>query len=379
MSQYGVKIVDALRGQPEGLTKKALADSTGIAWGTLFKRTGELVRQGILIEGSSKPTAPGRPGVPLAVNAESAYWCGIDIGAKTTKILFCDMNFQIVRSKSLPTERYTTPLRFFDWIDQAFRNALAEAPAVAEKLVAVGIALSGNVDSEQEILVSGGNFGMKYGANLPLARLHERWQLPLCAAGTMSCAALAEYHWGRYAGTGNLVAVGLGVGIGSGVIANHAPLLSHPRRPVGYIGHILIPGNSHTCSCGFTGCLEAYSGGEYLKLAAQEELPEQPELWDAARLDRAAADGIAEATRIMTRAASYNAAGIAALIQLYSPEAIVFSGGQVWQEGFLYTTTLKKLWDILPAERRRFEYSISSLGPEQSALGAARLAYEKFF
>ena len=67
------------------------------------------------------------------------------------------------------------------------------------------------------------------------------------------------------------------------------------------------------------------------------------------------------------------------MIQLYAPEALIFSGGQSKPDGYLFRKTIEKLKEILPEERRSCHLDITNLGPHQAALGAARLAYEKFF
>ena len=379
MTSTGVRIVDEIRRAPGGLSKKELAAATGLPWGTLFKAVGRLTGRGVLQPCPSRAGTPGRPSIPLILNADAAYFGGLDVGAATTRILFCDLGFRIRYRRTAPTERYTTKERFLAWLDGLFSDALAEAKIVRSRLAGVGVAVSGNVDTDRGVIVSGGNFGMKYGADIAVAPLAERWGAPIHAVTTAVGAAAAEYHFGQYAHTGNLITLGLGVGIGSGVVANHQLLISQPHRPVGHIGHVLIPGNRHRCCCGFLGCLEAYSGGEYLKGIVREELPGRDDLADAAALDRAAAGGDPDAVRIMTTAAAYNAVGIAGMVQLYSPEVMVFSGGQSKPEGFLYNTTLAKLRQILPEERRTFAVSITTLGEFQSALGAARLAYEQFF
>ena len=56
-----------------------------------------------------------------------------------------------------------------------------------------------------------------------------------------------------------------------------------------------------------------------------------------------------------------------------------FSGGQSKPDGYLFRKTIEKLKEILPEERRSCHLDITNLGPHQAALGAARLAYEKFF
>ena len=47
--------------------------------------------------------------------------------------------------------------------------------------------------------------------------------------------------------------------------------------------------------------------------------------------------------------------------------------------GWLFQRTIEKFKEILPPERRSCYLGITTLGAHQSAIGAARLAYEKFF
>lgn len=374
-----VKVMDAVRDGKCRTSKKEIQQVTGLSWGTMCKVTNKLLDQGYLFARREKATAPGRPMIPLCINPDSAFFCGVDIGSASTKFVLCNMNFNILYRAETATEPYTSAERFLDWLSGVFEIGLRESGCSRTKLLAAGLAISGNVDSDNGIIASGGNFGMKYGADIPVSAVAGRFGLPVYAVTTQVAAVCAEYRFGKRAGCGNLVSIGIGVGIGSGIVANHMLLISHPKRPVGYIGHILIPGNSHICSCGFKGCLESFSGGNYLANIARERLPKRPELFSAAALDQAAAKGDPDAVPIMDAAASYNAIGIASMIQLYAPEALVFSGGQVRPDGYLFRHTLEKLKEILPEERRSCFIDITNLGPHQSALGAARLAYEKFF
>ena len=374
-----VKVMDAVRSGRNNTSKKDIQQLTGLSWGTMCKVTNALLERGCLFARKEKAKAPGRPVVPLCVNPDCAYFCGIDIGAAFTKLVFCDMNFNVLYRMETATPPYSSPERFLESAAAVFESALAESGIDRAKLHSIGLAVSGNVDSENGIIVSGGNFGMKFGANIPVSLLAGRIALPVYAITTQVAAVCAEYRFGKRSGCGNLVNIGLGVGIGSGIVANHLLLISHPKRPVGYIGHILIPGNEHICTCGFKGCLESFSGSESLAQVARERLPDHPELHSAPALDRAAAKGVPEAIAILDTAASYNAIGIASMIQLYAPEAVIFSGGQSRPDGWLFRRTIEKFKEILPPERRSCYLGITTLGAHQSAIGAARLAYEKFF
>ncbi len=376
-----VLIADTVRRGNGDFSKKDIQRETGIAWGTMCKVVDGLLADDFLFARKIEPAGRGRPVVPLCINPESAFFIGLDIGASRTRGVICNLNFGVKHQSSCPTPVYRDPESFFAWLFAFFDKLVEECGLPRSKLLGTGLSVSGNVDPDSGIIVSGGNWGVKWGANLQAAeRLSMHTGMPVFALSTQAAAAWAEYHFGRQSGMANLVTIGLGIGIGSGVVSNHHLLISQPGRPVGYIGHMLIPGNHHTCTCGFHGCLESYSGGNYLAAVAKEQLPKRPELHSAAALDHAAANGDPDATAIMKTAASYNAVGIASMIQLYSPHAMIFSGGQARSDGFLFNQTLEALDEILPAERRaNLKIEISNLGDNQSALGAARLAYEKFF
>lgn len=366
MLSNNAKVMDAVREGRNNVPKKELQRLTGLSWGTMCKVTDTLLEKGYLFARREKPKAPGRPVVPLCVNPDSAYFCGIDIGAAFTKLVVCDMNFNVRYRSECVTEPFHGRERFLERVEEVFRTGMRESAVNPERVHALGLAVSGNVDSENGILVSGGNFGMKFGTNIPVSGLAERIGLPVYAVTTQVGAVCAEYRFGKRAGCGNLVNIGLGVGIGSGIVANHLLLISHPKRPVGYIGHILIPNNNHICTCGFKGCLESYSGANYLAAIAAETLPGRPELHSAPALDRAAAKGDPDAAAILDTAASYNAIGIATMIQLYAPEALIFSGGQSKPDGYLFRKTIEKLKEILPEERRSCHLDITNLGPHQA-------------
>ena len=71
MSSTGVRIVDELRRAPGGLSKKELAAATGLPWGTLFKAVGRLTGRGVLQPCPARAGTPGRPSIPLILNADA--------------------------------------------------------------------------------------------------------------------------------------------------------------------------------------------------------------------------------------------------------------------------------------------------------------------
>ena len=371
-----IKVIDSIRAGAGKFSKKDVHLHSGVSWGAMYKIVENLLASKVISQGSEKPVGRGRPNIPLQLDPDAAYFAGLDIGSSYTKIVFCDLDFKLRHQEKAATPTYSGETAFFDWLKNLYRNALANSELNAAKISGLCIAVSGTVDSEAGVIVSGANWGLAPGAKLDVTCLSERLSCPVCVYSTQVAAVQAEYLFGEKAGCGNLVSIGLGVGIGSGAIANHVLLISHPKRPVGYIGHLLIPDNDRDCVCGWHGCLEAFSGGNSLTKIARSKLDGVNSAKD---IDTLAASGNKTAKKIMDTAAKYNAVGIAGMIQLYSPEAVIFAGGQSRLDGYLFKQTVTELQKLLPADRRDCVIGITALGEYQAALGAARLAYENFF
>ena len=376
-----VQIMDAIRLGKGNASKKDIQETTSVAWGTMCKSVDSLLERGYIFARREKAQGRGRPVIPLCINNDAAFYVGIDIGAGHTRAVVCNLSFNTVYMDEVPTPRYEGSEKFFAFLRERVEAAIVQSRMEREKLEGIGVSVSGNVDFENGIIVSGGNFGMPFGANLNIAEyLTEEFGVPIYAMTTQAAASAAEYHFGEMAGTPNILTVGCGIGIGSGVVSEGQIMISRPGRLVGHIGHILVSGNRRLCSCGFRGCLESYSGGNNLVSVAKEKFPHRTDFDSARALDLLAAAGDADAQEIMDTAAAYNAAGIASMIQLYIPEAIVFGGGQCRADGYLFNRTLEEIRSILPRERREnIKTSISTLGKYQSALGAARLVFERYF
>ena len=137
-----VKVLDAIREMRGEASRKEIAARTGLAWGTMYKTVENLLARGLVFARQSKSVAPGRPTVPLCINADSIVYGGIDVGSETTRILFCDLNFREIHREKCPTERFRDPARFVEWLDGVCRRSLEEF-----RPVAVGLSVSGVIDA----------------------------------------------------------------------------------------------------------------------------------------------------------------------------------------------------------------------------------------
>jgi len=130
--------------------------------------------------------------------------------------------------------------------------------------------------------------------------------------------------------------VGLGTGIGGGIIANGQLLLGY-KGMAGEIGHMQIEADGPMCSCGQTGCWEAFaSGPAFARFALQTlQAGSLSVLQDkaangavsASDIFTAAAQGDALALELVRREGEYLGKGLVNLLHLFSPERIALGGG----------------------------------------------------
>jgi fructokinase len=142
-----------------------------------------------------------------------------------------------------------------------------------------------------------------------------------------NCFALSEATDGAGAGFGVVFGVILGTGCGGGIVM-HGKVHQGPHRVAGEWGHTPlpwprgqeVPGN--LCWCGKHGCLETYLAGPAL---ARDS--DGPDAHDASGLPARAAAGDDIAIDALARHADRLARGLAVVVNLLDPDAIVLGGG----------------------------------------------------
>lgn len=194
-------------------------------------------------------------------------------------------------------------------------------------------------------------------------------------------AALGEAGWGAGKNKSRLIYVTVGTGIGGGILldgklyrgVDHA----HPE-----LGHHVIDASGPACLCGFHGCWESLAAGpalaEWVKATAPPDYPHRETL-SAKEICELAQAGDAMAQRAVQREAYYLGLGLANLIVLFTPDAIVL-GGSVMKSAHLFLNGIRKViresCRYVPFEKT--ELALASLGDEANLIGAARVWHHRF-
>jgi glucokinase len=293
-----------------------------------------------------------------------------DIGATSMRAGLVDDAGKILarrRTATLPERGLPDAVERLADLLEELRDGAASAPG------AVGISTAGPVDPATGIYRHPPNLPGWDGLTMqPI--LAGLLGLPVVVGHDATLAAIAECQFGHRRGARDLIYLTVSTGIGAGIVAGGRPVTGSSGG-AGEAGHLIVNPGGARCAAGCPGCLEGAASGSAIARAARDAgLP----CADAAEVF-AAADREPEAERIVLDAMGHLASGVAGLLAVFDPEALILGGG--------VTEGLRPRWDALVTmmrERALPRYAdglpveITTLGDDASLLGAAAIALKLY-
>ena len=258
--------------------------------------------------------------------------------------------------------------------------ALAAEVSTGVVIAALGVAAPGPLDTVSGVVDHIPTLPRWDG--FPLRdRLSAAFNLPVLVENDGIAAAYGESQHGAGQGLRNMVYVTVSTGIGGGVVVD-GQLLHGRRGMAAHVGHLHIAMEGPVCSCGGTGCLEAFASGTALGQRAKALAAAHPDSF-LGRLNQpvetrhavaGARAGDADCLRLMADEARYLGLGFTSLAHLFSPDRIIMGGG-VSQAFDLLTDGIHA---TLRAEAlvpfRELQVVPAALGDNAGLLGVAGLA-----
>ncbi len=249
----------------------------------------------------------------------SKHRIGIDLGGTKIEIAVLAPDGNEVLRRRVPT-----PKAYPDAL-AAIAGLVTDAEAALGVTATVGIGIPGVISPAT---------GLVKNAN-SIALNGHRFDLDIAAAlgrevrveNDANCFALSEAVDGAGAGHGVVFGVILGTGCGGGIVIN-GQVHRGPHRIAAEWGHNPLPWQTpeeypgNLCWCGLRGCLETYVAGPSLARDC-----DGPEARDASAFPERAAAGDERARAALERHADRLARGLAQVINLLDPDAIVLGGG----------------------------------------------------
>jgi glucokinase len=264
------------------------------------------------------------------------------------------------------------------------RDAIESASRTVE---AVGIGIPCLIDQRRGVAVMAANLGI---ADLPFRDLMaERLGLAVFVDNDANMAMLAEWRFGAAAGMRDAALLTLGTGIGGGLVVGGA--LQRGSQGAGAeLGHMVVQADGPRCqgNCPNYGCLEAMASGTALAREATRIARQRP----GSGLGRALAAGREISGALVTDLAHdgdvaaidaievigrWLGVGVANLVNMLNPEAVVIGGGVIAAGELLLEPARAVVAErALSPSREHARILPARFGAESGMLGAAALAFD---
>lgn len=280
---------------------------------------------------------------------------GIDIGGTNLRVALVSEQGEVIKKVKKPSSG-----NIMDTIRRSVKTMLDD------EVLGIGIGVAGLIDREARKVITSPNL-----QNIEGHCLQDLDpDLKVIVENDANTAAIGERWMGAGKGFRNFVLLTLGTGIGCGIIQDGV-LLPIPAEA----GHMSIYAGGERCACGNYGCLEHYCSARAITrmviTAIEKSTPSQLKdchngnIYKITPEDvyKAAFDGDSLARETLREAGRNLGTGIANLINIFGPDAVILTGG------------LTGAWDIYIAEaireagRRSFREIFEKVRIIRSGLG----------
>jgi len=299
----------------------------------------------------------------------------VDIGGTKLAVGIVDEGGRLLSRLESPSREAEAYVDGIEHIGSMLRRAMRDTGLA---VTGIGIGSTGPVDP-----ISGRMGDLDFlpgwsGANL-VGDLERIFNVPVALENDADAAALAEAAWGAGRDKSRLIYVTVGTGIGGGIILDGQLYRgvdgAHPE-----MGHQVIDASGPPCSCGFSGCWESLAAGPAMVrwMEVQPEYLRREEL-TAKRICDLALAGDPLASRAVERERFYLGIGLANLVNLFTPDALILSGSLMKSSGLFLEgigKVMRRGCRFVPLEKA--ELRLASLGDDANLIGAARVWFERF-
>lgn len=256
----------------------------------------------------------------------------------------------------------------------------AARSAWSDDVTGVGIGVAGLVRWPEGVFVWGPHVA---GIDVPLrTEVEAHLEAPVVVDNDANTAVFAEMRSGAGVGYQNLLLVTLGTGIGGAIVVDGT--VYRGESFAGEWGHMQVHANGLLCDCGKNGCWETVASGPALVRLAREAINLNPDSSFARRVGErpsgeditAAADAGDELARgLVAQVGAQFGRGLASLIAVFDPEAIIVGGGLGSIGESIIGPARRVVADAIHGGSYRLvpPILVAGLGPRAGAVGAAMM------
>jgi len=306
------------------------------------------------------------------------YAIGVDIGGSYINYALVGAAGGIFYKGKCKTEASEGRKFVLAKIMQCIRDVNIFAEANDFEVAGVGIGTPGIIDNG---LILGGAENLPEWESLPLAGiLSKHFDIPIFIDNDANLMGLGEVRFGEKGNDSDVVFLAIGTGIVGALVLDGRLYGGHRNRGA-ELGHFIVNFDGEICSCGARGCLDAQASvtaliRDYKRLMVEsgKKILKEP---DWKYIFARYLENEQMAVDALNIHFNYLAAGIAGLINFFSPQKVVIGGG-ISEGGSFYIDELRKRsLNIAMKETQIFtEICQAKLGSQAGCYGGAALVFD---
>ena len=364
-----------------------LAKLTNMSSPTINKLLLELVEIGIVQElGQGASLGGRRPGL-YGINPGAKYIISIDIDCRMIKMGVFNLQNEAVSDIITYYDDVKNKKQVFEGIFKRLDALLESLNFKADQYLGIGISMPGLIEAK-----TGETFRdlMMNGLSIEEAFIN-RYKLPTFTANDSRVMALGEQAFGAARNKENVLCINICDGIGMGIIVN-GKIYEGKSGFAGELGHVNVVEDGLMCTCGKKGCLETVASGTALVKLAQsgiangkqslivEMVNNELDNIHVSTIIEALKNGDVFAIELISEACMYLGKGIASLIHIFNPEAIIIGGKIAGAKHFILDPIQQSLNKYtIHKIKQDTEIIASTLEENVKLLGAVAMVMNKLF
>lgn len=288
------------------------------------------------------------------------YVIGVDLGGTAIKMGRFSPQGNCLNVVTLPTPHPPHPEVVLKAVVQGIQELDPKGGALA-----IGMGVPGPVDAAGRVARRAINLGWY---DVPVSNTLEHFTAkPTIICNDANCAGLGEAWLGAGRQFRNLILLTLGTGVGGAIILN-GELFVGRDGTAGELGLITLDYKGPPCNSGNRGSLEQHVSAQAIRRRCGCEPHE---------LEQRARQGNAEAIAFWQQYGRELGAGIASLVYVLTPEAVIIGGGISAASDLFFPSMVAELEErVLPTSRNNLRCLRATLGNQAGMVGAAKLAWQ---
>ncbi len=359
------------------ISRVKIAKLTGLSKPTVSSIIAELLQEDLIFEKVGEGQGVGRNPVNLSLKLGKHFVGAIEIDSPVTNIGITDIDGRMISISSILTD-VGTPKATIAKCVKELRTVCTSLKI--DQLKGLGVSVPGIVSSEGEIVEFAPNLSWR---NFGIRKMIQKF-IPdvrdITIGNGAKLAALAELWFGTHeTDLTNFVFLSITPGIGSGIVIGKR-LLEGENQESGEFGHMVINDGGELCSCGNSGCLEAYASDRATASRYSVKAHEANMRYSMEAIISKAREGDTNANDVLRQTGYYLGLGISNIVKTIDPHAIIIGGliTQVWD--IVYPEIMEVVRTRAYFGRTKgLEILPTSLKVPPRLLGAAAVAIEKMF